>query len=336
MSNKNTRFLSVDFLRVASLFMIILYHFNVEMITKRGWGDMIGWHGNNIIDLGQMGVGIFMIISGFSLSGNSKISALAFFKKRLLRIYPQFYICYAVCLVILIVCNGGVSFSAKPSYFLYTLLGMDGYLHYKQDNFYITGEWFLGAILSLYLVFPVIDICTRNKPIIALLVAVILLSVNHYFYNLLYQISEWNNLITMGFLFLFGSAFRYLSHNTKPHIIIAITAIPVCYLIFMFKSVPLATQVLVPMVLFTTTVSSFLLFQINDKKMLLIGYISEISFSAFLVHHVLISVITGNNKINTGTQSNYLLLAICLVATIAFGHLCNKFNKLIVTSPQNK
>ena len=68
MSNKKLRIFSIDLLRVLSLFMIILFHFNVEMIMKRGWGDMIGWHGNNYIDLGQIGVGLFMIISGYSLS----------------------------------------------------------------------------------------------------------------------------------------------------------------------------------------------------------------------------------------------------------------------------
>ena len=47
-----------------------------------------------------------------------------------------------------------------------TAAGMDGYLAYRVQGYYILGEWFLGAIILLYLLYPVVA-AGFNKSVIA-------------------------------------------------------------------------------------------------------------------------------------------------------------------------
>jgi len=311
--------------------MIILFHFNVEMIMKRGWGDMIGWHGNNYIDLGQIGVGLFMIISGYSLSTKSNsCGVFSFYKKRLLRIFPQFYVCYVACLVALIICNGGVAFSAKPVNFLLTLIGFDGYLHYKLNTFYVTGEWFLGAIISLYIAFPAIVKATSRYPLATAIASLLIFYVNHQFYGRLFNISEWNNLITMGTLFTLGSSYRFASEKFTPVIMLAPVIVSLFYLIFFFNASPVPTKIAVAVFCFSATASFFEVGKMNLIKSNAITYIAEVSFAAFLVHHVVISILTSDNKINNHIHNNYALLCLSIALTLFFGWVCYKGNAIIM------
>lgn len=331
MSNGNSRIFSIDLLRVVSLFMIILFHFNVEMITKRGWGDMIGWHGNSYIDLGQIGVGLFMIISGYSLSTKSNSCGIfSFYKKRLLRIFPQFYVCYAACLVALIVSNGSVAFSAPPVNFLLTLIGFDGYLHYQLNTFYVTGEWFLGAIVSLYIAFPAIVRATSRYPLATSVSSVFIFSVNHHFYGSLYTISEWNNLITMGTLFTLGSAYRFASEKFSPVIMLVPVIVSLLYLILFFTVSAVPTKVAVAVFCFSVTASFFELCKLNWIKSSAITYVAEVSFAAFLVHHVVISILTSDNKLDNHIHNNYALLSMSIALTLCFGWACYKANAVIM------
>lgn len=331
MSNFNKRILSIDVLRVASLFMIILTHFNVEMITKRGWGEMIGWYANSYIDLGQIGVGLFMIISGYSLSTRSNSSqSLYFYKKRLLRIFPQFYICYIACLIALMVCNGGVNFSAPPVNFLFTLIGMDGYLFYKASTFYITGEWFLGAILSLYLIFPVLVKVTSRWPVIASTAALIIFYLNHRFYGVLYSIEEWRNLVTMGVLFTMGSSYRFASERFTPLIMLTPLFASFSYLLLFFDVSPVPTKVATAIFLFSAIYSLFEICKLNWISSKIITHIAEVSFSAFLVHHVVISILTSSNRIGNHIHNNYALLCLSIAITLLMGWACYKVNTVIM------
>ena len=298
---------------------------------KRGWGDMIGWHGNSYIDLGQIGVGLFMIISGYSLSTNSNsCGVFSFYKKRLLRIFPQFYVCYAVCLVALIVCNGCVTFSAPPVNFLLTLIGFDGYLHYKLNTFYVTGEWFLGAIVSLYIAFPAIVRLTSRYPLTTSFASVFIFYVNHHFYGRLYTISEWNNLITMGTLFTLGSSYRFASEKFTPVMMLAPFFVSLLYLILFLDASPVPTKVAVAVFFFSATASFFQLCKLNWIKSSAITYVAEVSFAAFLVHHVVISILTSDNKLDNHIHNNYALLCLSIVLTLFFGWVCYKANTVIM------
>lgn len=112
----------------------------------------LGW-------LGDMGPGVFIMVSGFSLALSSllknekEISVGSYFKKRLLRIMPLYITIHilVVCLIVFFK-NGNISLSSP--HVLISLLGLratDGLFFYINPSW-----WFIWLILQLYLVFPIL------------------------------------------------------------------------------------------------------------------------------------------------------------------------------------
>lgn len=155
MSSKS-RLFYLDFTRAIAILLIIFFHYNVWL--KRIVGDervMV-----QSFDLaGSIGVSLFVILSGASLMASSKgsFTSLGFYKKRLLAIFPLFYVTYLAILLFYAVLYSKVPFSCKnPLAFLLTIVGMDGFLVYTIKNYYLIGEWFLGFIVIMYLFYPVV------------------------------------------------------------------------------------------------------------------------------------------------------------------------------------
>ena len=74
---------------------------------------------------------------------------------RFLAIYPLFWLCFfPIFFYSDIICgnNEGVA----PWKLLLSIVGVDGYFQSFTPTFYKIGEWYLGCILFLYAVFPVL------------------------------------------------------------------------------------------------------------------------------------------------------------------------------------
>lgn len=116
----------------------------------------LGW-------LGDMGPGVFLLLSGFTLT----ISALKkplqptqFYLKRLLRIYPLYI---AIHIFILIVAK--LWFKWDIHFFSgSTLLSLAG-LRFKDSIFFYINPswWFIWTIVQLYVLFPFLFILLKNK-----------------------------------------------------------------------------------------------------------------------------------------------------------------------------
>ncbi|MDF1895854.1 acyltransferase family protein [Rahnella contaminans] len=330
MSLPTKRIFAIDFMRVISLFVIILFHFNVEMITKRGYGDMILWHGNNYFDLGQIGVGLFVIMSGYSLTMSSEfISTRDFYKKRLLRIFPQFYISYISCLFLLVMFNGIISFSAPAENFIFTLIGFDGYFNYKFQTFYITGEWFLGAIISLYILFPLIRTAIYKHPVITFLASVFAFLLNSHFYSILYTVHEWNNIVSMAVLFIFGGAAKVLFSNGEVKNKFISSILCVFYLLALRNYNIVLTTISASILIFSIFMLVFELDVFSDMNSKVLNKIAELSFAIFLVHHVIIYIITSRSFDISFLQNKYILFLMCLFASFIFGNACYLLNSFL-------
>lgn len=291
---------------------------------------MILWHGNNYFDLGQIGVGLFMIISGYSLTASSEhISAKEFYKKRLLRIFPQFYISYIICMILLIACGNNLNFNVPSQNFIFTLIGFDGYLNYKIPTFYITGEWFLGAIISLYAIFPIIRICIYRHPIYTCIASLVVFLINSHYYSYLYDINEWNNIISMSVLFVFGGSARVVFTKYKLNSYLAIMAGGLIYLLFLRDSNIVLTKIISAIMAFTLVMFFFELKIASSMNSGLITKLAEVSFAIFLVHHVIIYIITGENFPLGNIKDNHLLFSLCLCASFIIGYACYKLNSLL-------
>ena len=161
--NRKERLYGIDFIRAVCALGIIAFHFSCHTASSiRPF--YIFANG----DFGGLFVAVFFVISGMTLyynhpkAGNLK----DFYLKRAKTIYPPFYIAYIVFFIKSVIDSKNFFWGGNPAKLLLTAAGMDGYLAYRVQGYYILGEWFLGAIILLYLLYPVVA-AGFNKSVIA-------------------------------------------------------------------------------------------------------------------------------------------------------------------------
>lgn len=167
--NASGRIVAFDFIRIAAFLLIVLAH-------VLEWGDssgVPGWATLDSVHWGRLGVAIFFILSGASLSVGSLRNGtgfLPFYRKRLRAILPPFWFAYFVCAMVAFgrsraMAMGSDWISVPP-----TLFGMDGYLNTRLPTCYRNvGEWFVGCLLLVYLCAPAIHRAVKNRPVFTLI-----------------------------------------------------------------------------------------------------------------------------------------------------------------------
>jgi len=147
------RFVLLDLLRVVAICLVVLSH------TIPPFTDIIDFFGQNT-DIGFVGVSIFIILSGLCLQLSSKkISLKCFFKKKILRIYPLFWSAWAFAVVVAVFLKMPFSlFDLGCSFF-----GVCGFVGNFFSPILIQG-WFIGLIVSLYILFPLLSKAMKKHP----------------------------------------------------------------------------------------------------------------------------------------------------------------------------
>lgn len=148
-----------DFIRAIACLGIVLYHFAVEY----GWPDIFNNYVGGVT-YGDIYVTVFFFISGALLFYNhSKIDDLKlFYKKRALSIFPAFYIAWGLMYIRDVLRYKSLFYRGNPTSIILSLIGMDGYLAFKINDYYILGEWFIGAIILLYILYPLLTWMKRE------------------------------------------------------------------------------------------------------------------------------------------------------------------------------
>ena len=124
--------------------------------------------GGATVTWGDVYVTVFFIISGALLRyNNPEIQDVGrFYKKRFMAIFPPYYIAWGCMYVLSVIKNRSVFYKGNPVSILLSLIGMDGYLSYKIKDYYILGEWFVGAIVLLYILYPIVAFLNKkSKPL---------------------------------------------------------------------------------------------------------------------------------------------------------------------------
>ena len=152
--NIKTKLIMVDFARACSTIGIIIFHYfdnfkNSSYIflyrTKNShWGTML--------------VTVFFAISGMVLYHNYSYihSFKSFYFKRWKSIFPAYYLCFLFFFTRNVIKMKKVFYKGNKISLLFTLFGMDGYFDYLMKTYYLIGQWFLGAIIIIYLLYPLI------------------------------------------------------------------------------------------------------------------------------------------------------------------------------------
>lgn len=142
---------SIDFIKTICALGVFLVHFEDHYAARPLY--FFGRYFN-----GGMLVTVFFIVSGgllwYHYSDNLELKR--YYVKRWKGIFPMYYIAFIPVWLINVVRHGSFLYEGPAYAYVYTLLGMDGYLAFTTETYHIVGEWFLGAIIVMYLLFPMI------------------------------------------------------------------------------------------------------------------------------------------------------------------------------------
>ena len=171
----------MDVLRVLAMLLIVYYHLFIELfvVGAREVNAFSNFYENKNAHLATIGVGIFFMLSGFGLmlsSQNREFRAGAFYKHRLIKILVPFYLVNILCFLSILgikLCLGrdlSVLFPKRITilrpfsmvlgmgqYFL-LMMGETSYVRYFGDTqlMYGIGDWFIGCLILMYIVFPLL------------------------------------------------------------------------------------------------------------------------------------------------------------------------------------
>lgn len=326
------RSLAFDVIRIFACLCILIIHFDASVC---GWETTGGFTypnqllPNNILGgiyLGDFGVGIFFILSGACLQLSTKFTYFSlhefiyFYKKRALSIYPCFWIAFSIATLVSFLWYKGMSMG-KISKILISFCGLDGYIGSmigKGGDFYQLGEWFLGCIIIIYLLFPFIYYTFNKMPILTFLFWGVLhlclintMSKNWFFLVIPY--------------FLLGMIFVKYCKTAKNPFLLLLTCVAIAIRILFKQYIPYPTMIII------TSWSAFVFLHLvvelleeylpvlnTELLKSRITYISILTYPAFLVHHKLISMIAPTFNLAIFPYRYTVMLFICYMLIVSY------------------
>lgn len=316
---KKERLFYLDFVRAIAVVSILMTHFNARylyLVPPMPEKAVITTMVSNIY-IGNWGVSLFFIISGSALMYvyQDKLELKKFYKKRFLSIYPMFWMAYIIAFAYFCVKNHMMPGTGTPKVnFIFTILGLDGMLAAYIPTFYILGEWFLGTIILMYLLFPLLRTGVNQKPVLTAAAVLVI-------YAVMFLLEDRVNIsiivLTRLPEIVFGMYF--VRWGKKVDWKMALSA----FLILIvngvvapsWSSMLQTTYVGIASFIVLVFLSYYLKFSVCEK---FCNVISKYSYAIFLVHHVIIAEIMARfDLVNISVKKSYLLFAaICVVIAV--------------------
>lgn len=318
---KKNNLAGFNFVRLISAIGIVAFHYSCHLdavnkplykIGGIGWGDIF--------------VTVFFMLSGSLLYYNhNHIDNLKiFYYKRWKSIFPLFYLVFSICYISSVIVHGSLFYKGNPFYLLFSLGGVDGYFLYLFPNYYQVGEWFLGAIVLLYALYPLL-LCFLKKNKLLLLIfsfiCVCLVDNTHIF-----LINPFRNLLTCMFSFILGMLFLEMQlHKSKKLWISLPIGIVIYFFSLHFSSIFLS--ILMGGVCFCISLQIGILI----KERNIISTLSQATYAVFLVHHIIILYcLTLLQPQNAFSIYSYMIIILLFIFSISF--LLNKWMSKIMRS----
>ena len=358
MTAKRERRNEFDLIRAVSTVWIVLFHYSYTFVQYGVGGShlYVMMYANGA--WGALFVSLFFMLSGASLYYNwgdritsftGKGGVLDFYKRRWLAIFPMFYIAWFVFYLMYVISFDWLwNWGGQYRKLILTFLGVDGYFMYREMNYYTVGEWFLGAIIMLYVLYPLLQWCMKKIPIVTTVFIVLLFGLNVARreipfmapYNAWVQISDNINMITCLMSFWIGMLLmRYnkcLMTGKASYLSFSLSLI--LSILILFIPLPAGTLILTPILsasiyILLTFLSSFLDGHLKKRKAydLVTGFFSRYSYPIFLIHHVviqkMITLFTGK-EVTFAFSILYFFVTLLVISLAAL--LLSKLTDLIL------
>lgn len=324
----------LDFIRAIAVISILMTHYNavfIYMNDENALKKAILTTKVANIYIGDFGVSLFLIISGAALmyTYENKLELKTFYKKRALSIYPMFWIGYFIVFCHSFMVNGGINQGIPKWRILLSVIGMDGYIGMVLPSFYLIGEWFLGFIIIIYIIFPLLRKGILDKPVITLIITVAL----YVFFMLDYRVPFIKNI----FLFIrlpeivFGMFFvKYIKKVDWKWALVSLLIIVANSILKPDWDASFQmTYIGISFFCLLTYVSRFIENKIIITRICQI--ISKYSYAVFLVHHYIINIMVSKVDLNQISilESYILFLIICCVIGV-FAKLLYTINTYVI------
>lgn len=303
MENKQ-RLPGIIFTRVLATIGIIFFHFfyDSKCSTKLLFQTETSF-------FGYIWVTCFFVISGAVLYYNypKNFSLKTFYFKRWKSIFPIFYLSWLFWYTVVAISRKTLFWGGNPLKLILSFLGIDGYFYYIIPNYYLVGEWFLGAIIFLYILYPFL--CRFiNKNILVIPIVLLLVYIDAYKTKFIinYDILRPFIYITLFYLGMITIKYKNLFFNNK---ITGLTSLILfLYLCFVKVDLPCIEQIhgFFLFIVLVQIGNYIMNFSVNS----VFNFLDKISFPIFLFHHQVINVFF---KFYNPSDIKYAVLTLILV-----------------------
>lgn len=182
------RFVLLDFVRSIAIVLLLLAH--IGQTVGSPLGRSFGIPDFYYVSTGGLAVTIFLVLSGLALELNYRernVSYCYFITGRVLRIYPVYYLSLLVGLIASAVVSlanslsmsvphvlsphtfDTISSELSPGLVLGMITGLQA-LWGGGDGPLVSTSWFIGLIMSMYLIYPLISRSIRSHPHIVVII----------------------------------------------------------------------------------------------------------------------------------------------------------------------
>lgn len=281
----------LDDIRAFAFLFIFLFHFN-QMLSFLKIDTIPLLLRTNGWTLGSLGVGLFLMLSGYVLPNSFErggCNLLTFYKKRFFAIFPLFYACYFVAYILIDVPAG--HFVAKNQ--IWSILGFDGFLSMRGfDTSYRVGEWYLGVILIYYLLFPFLYKAIKKAP----LVSGLCILAGHILFIIFFPFSYSPEITVLGLLpeFVIGIYFSIYVKEINIPTFLGSLLVFVIMTVWNYPGYPIHGNTIAVTALFLAFAIPKKYKNQADRAGLRIpmirpicAFLAKYSFTLFLLHHIL-------------------------------------------------
>lgn len=253
------------------------------------------------------------------LSYKPEDNAIGFYRKRVLNIYPAFWIAFLIATMVDFFLNKGMAV-AQPMDLAISFAGLDGYLSafgLIPWGYYKVGEWFLGCIILLYMGFPLVNWLFDRLPgaVCGCFGVLYLFSLYAISHQIPFLGSSWGLPICACEMFLGMAYIRFGLHQRKKTIYAAVAMFILALLLgdklpSDFLTLALAFLILEVVMILSDKIQ-------NDAVKQRLFFASSLTYPIFLVHHFLSDrMVLGFDLANMPRLYVYVLFAFFVVGTL--------------------
>lgn len=301
----------MDVMRLLSMLGIVYYHMVAELYLTgiRQLESVTPLVRNSNMHIAKVCVGLFFMISGAGLMSSTAseehLDLKKYYFKRFVKILVPFYLVYVLWLVVFMLITGSgfadvYTNNAAPWTFIFTLLGMDAYVNsFGLPTFSLgIGEWFLGALVLMYLVFPFLRWALRKNKWITLggmTVYYIIILATYRFMPFAETNPGYVN-FTVKIMEFFLGMFLITVIDRIPRVAFFVFSVPVIVFFLIFPTTVPLNENLVVLVINLAFFALFAglegVFNKIPRIIKFITFLAGYSYVFFLIHHVVIQYMT--------------------------------------------